>query len=80
MTPKQTWCEQVAPQRRVMGTLVSRTVESKRYVTAPPTLPDGQYVIVQYKTVFEKKKAATEMVVVALEDDGVWRVVAYLIQ
>ncbi len=85
-TPKQVWLEQIAPQRRLMGKLVSRAVESTRYATSFPGRPDGEYVMVQYKTVFEKKRAAAEVIVVSLEkegedgEDGTWRIVAYIIR
>ena len=80
MIPKQRWCEQVAPQRRVMGKLVSRAVESNQYATTLPGMPDGEHVMVQYKTVFEKKKDAAEVVVVSREEDGAWRVSGYFIR
>ena len=80
MIPKQRWCEQVAPQRRVMGKLVSRAVDSRQYATTLPGVPDGEHVIVQYKTVFEKKKAGAEVVVVSREEDGTWRVSGYFIR
>jgi hypothetical protein len=74
------WLEQIAPQRRLMGKLVSRVVESKRYATSFPGRPDGEYVMVQYKTAFEKKKDAGEIVVVSFQEDGTWRVVAYMLR
>ncbi len=80
MIPKQRWRDQVAPQRRVMGKLVSRAVESKQYATTLPGMPDGEHVMIQYKTVFEKKKAAAEVVVVSREEDGTWRVSGYFIR
>ena len=78
--PKQRWIEGVAPARRVMGKLVSRIVESKRYATTQPGAPDGEYVMIQYKTAFEKKKAAAEAVTVSHEEDGAWRVTGYFIR
>lgn len=80
MIPQQRWREQVPPQRRVMGKLVSRAVDSTQYATTLPGMPDGEYVMVQYKTVFEKKKAAGEGVLVSQEKDGTWRVIAYFIR
>ena len=80
MIPKQRWCEQVAPQRRVMGKLVSRVVDSKQYAITLPGMPDGEHVMIQYKTVFKRKKAAAEVVVVSREDDGTWRVSGYFIR
>ena len=78
--PKQRWIEGVAPARRIMGKLVSREVGSARYATELPGLPDGEYVLIQYKTAFENKKAAAEAVTVAHEKDGAWRVAGYFIR
>ena len=78
--PKQRWTESVTPARRVMGKLVSRTVSSTQYTTALPFAPDGEYVLVQYQTVFENKKAAFEAVTVSHEKDGTWRVSGYFIR
>ncbi|MFH1730284.1 MAG: DUF4019 domain-containing protein [Planctomycetota bacterium] len=78
--PKQRWTEGVAPARRVMGKLVSRTVSSTQYATTLPGAPDGEYVLVQYQTVFENKKAAVEAVTVSREKDGAWRVSGYFIR
>lgn len=80
LIPKQRWTEGVAPARRVMGKLVSRTVTSTQYVTTLPGAPDGEYVLVQYETVFENKKAAIEAVTVSHEKDSTWRVSGYFIR
>jgi len=78
--PKERWHESIAPARAIMGKLVSRTVQSSQYSEVMPGLPDGKYVVIQYETVFEKKKAAIENVAVSQEDDGVWRVSGYFIR
>ncbi len=78
--PKQRWIEGVAPARRIRGKLVSRIVESNRYATELPGLPDGEHVVIQYKAAFEKKKAAVEAVTVSREEGGAWRVTGYFIR
>ena len=78
--PRQLWIGSTAPARRIMGGLVSRTVNSKQYATTLPGLPDGEYVMIQYNSVFEKKKAAMEVITVAKQEDGTWRVSGYFIQ
>jgi len=80
MAPKDRWVESVESVRGVLGQTVSREPSSKQYVTGLPTAPDGEYVIVYYKSVLEHKQAATEAVVVMKTEDGTWRVSGYNIQ
>ena len=62
------------------GALISRKKTESSYATSLPGAPDGEYVQIQYKTVFEKKLQAQEIAIVAREADGTWRVVSYNIQ
>ncbi len=45
-----------------------------------PGAPDGNYVVIQFKTTFEHKAQAVETVTPMLENDGVWRVTGYFIK
>lgn len=36
--------------------------------------PDGQYVVIQFESSFEKKKSVIETVTPMLDQDGQWRV------
>lgn len=80
MAPKDRWVESVEAVRDVLGQTVSREPSSKQYVKTLPTAPDGEYVIVYYKSVLEHKQTATEAVVVMKTEDGTWRVSGYNIQ
>jgi hypothetical protein len=44
--------------RTPLGKIISRTVKSAVYTTNLPGAPDGQYVVIQYESSFEHKKAA----------------------
>ena len=66
--------------RKPLGKLKSREVKSKEYRTSLPGAPDGEYVVIQFKTVFENKKAAIETVTPMLGKDGKWRVSGYYIR
>jgi hypothetical protein len=44
-----------------------------------PGVPDGEYVVIQFSTVLEKKAAATETVTPMKGPDGHWRVSGYYI-
>jgi uncharacterized protein DUF4019 len=45
-----------------------------------PGAPDGDYVLLQFNTTFERKAAAVETVTMVREADGVWRVVGYFVR
>ena len=66
--------------RKPLGKVKSRTLLSKQYTTNLPGAPDGQYVVIQYKTAFEKKAAAVETVTPMLDKDKKWRVSGYYIK
>ena len=53
---------------------------SKTYAEALPGAPDGKYVVVQYRTSFERKESAVETVTPMLDEDGRWRVSGYFIK
>jgi hypothetical protein len=69
----------VGDKRKPLGKLISRRLESKQYATSLPGAPDGQYVVLQYKTSFANKKSAMETVVPMLDTDRKWRVSGYQI-
>jgi hypothetical protein len=66
--------------RKPLGKLKSREVKSKEYRTSLPGAPDGEYVLIQFKTVFENKKEAVETVTPMLGKDKKWRVSGYYIR
>src|SRR3990172_8443962 len=45
-----------------------------------PGAPDGQYVVIQYETSFERKSSAIETITPIREKDGKWRVAGYYIR
>jgi len=50
------------------------------YSKTLPGAPDGEYVVVQYQTIFTHKKEAVETVVSAREKDGSWKMSGYFIK
>ena len=58
----------------------SRELLSAQHMTSLPGAPDGDYVVIQFKTSFANKKSAVETVTPMLEKDGVWRVSGYFIK
>lgn len=74
------WEKMVEPVRKPLGKAISREVMTSTYMTELPGAPDGQYVVIQFKTSFENKTNAVETVTPMLEPDGQWRVSGYYIK
>ena len=77
---KENWQQSLSAVRKPLGALVSRELKSKTYAQSLPGAPDGEYVVIQFKTSFENKKSAIETVTPMLDDDGKWRVSGYYIK
>jgi len=77
---KEDFGKALTAARTPLGKLVSREVSSKDYRTSLPGAPDGEYVVVQYKTVFANKKEAVETITPMRDKDGTWRVSGYYIK
>jgi hypothetical protein len=77
---QEQWEKAAQAVRLPLGKRLSRKVKSTGYETSLPGAPDGEYVVIQFETVFENKKAAIETVTTMLDRDGTWRVSGYFIQ
>ena len=77
---REQWEQAVQGVRKPLGKLVSRKVMRTTYTTALPGAPDGEYVVIEFMTTFEYKKAAVETVTPKMENDGNWRVSGYFIK
>jgi hypothetical protein len=75
-----TWQKQLDAVRTPLGKVVSRTVSSRKYTKTVPGAPDGDYVVITFDTVFEKKASAVETVTPMKDPDGTWRVSGYFIK
>ena len=78
VSPSQ-WEESVTAARRLFGKFVSRQVLSAQLEKSLPGAPDGEYVVIQYRSTFEKKQAAVETVT-PMREDGAWKVAGYFIK
>ena len=77
---KEQWEQSMNTYRAPLGKLKSRVVKSASYRTSLPGAPDGQYVVIQFKSSFENKASAVETVTPMLDKDGSWRVSGYYIK
>jgi len=73
------WDSAVAAVRRPLGAVEERHFQSARYTRELPGAPDGEYVVLQFKTKFANKADAIETVTPAM-DGGTWKVSGYFIR
>lgn len=74
------WEQALQSARKPLGKLVSRKLMSASYTTSLPGAPDGEYVVIQFNTSFEKKNSGIETVTPKMDLDGMWRVSGYYIK
>jgi hypothetical protein len=77
---QQQWEQSLHAVRKPLGKLVTRKLKTMTYKTSLPGAPDGEYVVIEFETSFEKKKAAIETVTPMMDKDGKWRVSGYYIK
>ena len=77
---KEQWVASLTATRKPLGKTIYRTLKYKKYTTALPGAPDGEYVVLQFETSFQNKKFATETVTPMRDKDGKWRVSGYYIK
>lgn len=74
------WTRSVSAVRGPLGALRQRNNPSAEVQQTLPGLPDGQYVVLTFDTVFANKASAVETVTLVKEPDGAWRVIGYFIR
>lgn len=77
---QQQWEQSLRAVRKPLGKLVTRKVKTMTYKTSLPGAPDGEYVVIEFETIFEKKKSAIETITPMMDKDGKWRVSGYYIK
>jgi hypothetical protein len=78
--PKEQWVSTIENVKLNFGKAIKRELISATYKTTLPGAPDGKYVIIQFKTKFEKKESAVETITPMQGNDGEWRVSGYFIK
>ena len=74
---QEDWVVHLSSLREPLGQLDKRTEDLSVFHESLPDAPPGEYVIFTFDSSFENNNSATEVVAVATESDGVWRVVGY---
>lgn len=74
------WEKAMNDARKPLGAVKSRKLKSATFSTSLPQAPAGEYVIVQYETVFDGSQGAVETVTAMHEKDGSWKAAGYFIR
>jgi len=74
------WDDAMRQVRSPLGAVKSRSLKSAQFSRSLPGAPAGEYVLLQFETVFEHKGRALETVTPMKDADGAWRVSGYYIQ
>jgi hypothetical protein len=77
---EQGWVSLLKTGLPVFGKVLARKADAVSYSRILPGAPNGQYVAIDYQTNFANSKAAHEIVTVALEPGGTWKVCGYHIK
>lgn len=73
------WAKLAQSVRDPLGAVQSRAILGATKAQSLPGAPDGEYQIVQYRTVFANKASAVETVVLGREGNQ-WKIVGYFIR
>jgi len=77
---KDQWQSMLSATLGSLGKNTSRKPLSAKYTKTLPGVPDGEYVVIQYESSFERKQSAIETITPMLDKDGQWRVSGYYIK
>lgn len=78
MVTEDQWVSGIKGVRTPFGKMKSRKATVKQYNKNLTGMPEGEYVLFQFETVFENK-AVVETIVLVLED-GIWRNTTYRVR
>jgi hypothetical protein len=74
------WLENMNAFRKPLGKPGARKEINMYYEQNMPGSPEGEYVVVQYGTVYLQRDVIIETVVLIKEPDGVWRASGYFMK
>jgi len=74
------WDKMVSSVRKPVGEVNSRELVSAKFTATLPGAPEGEYVVIQFKTNFVDKPDSVETITPMKDDKGTWRVSGYFIK
>jgi len=78
--PVDQWAQAMSRAHEQFGPVQTRTLIGTQAPTPGPEVPPGEFVVVVFRTEFEKRQTGTETLTLERESDGKWRVVGYLMR
>jgi hypothetical protein len=76
--PQERWIADVGNARRLLGEVVARRMNTRRYEDDPEGFVAGTYVVLSFTTDFTERQDVEELLVMKLTD-GAWRTARYII-
>ena len=73
------WTAKIVDVLNTLGPLTSRQLAVEQRLDTIPGSPPGDYVLLQYHSVFDQTKAVVETITLILEDDA-WRVIGHFVR
>ncbi len=73
------WQQALQATRLPLGKMISRAESGSTFYSSLAGVPDGEYVVILFNTVFENKKSTIETVTLS-KSSGHWRAVGYFIK
>jgi hypothetical protein len=73
---QEEWETGMNTARKPLGKMIKREIADQRTAKDPENLPKGDYMVIFYKTSFDKKERAYELVTLVKEDNE-WKVLTY---
>jgi hypothetical protein len=78
--PEDKWVDTIGNLRKLLGGLAGRELASAQAVTTLPGAPDGNYLVVQFRSSFTSKHSAIETVIMLLAKNGQYTVAGYFVR
>lgn len=75
---KDEWIKAEEKLRRPLGALQGRKLIEQRIAKNPKGLPAGDYMVIYYKSSFQNRKDASELITLVLTSEG-WKVLTYFL-
>jgi adenosylcobinamide amidohydrolase len=77
---REAWEAMAGATRAPLGRRLSRQLHRSVYTKYLPGAPEGEYLVMEFITEFEKRADAIETLTSRLDQDGVWRVSGYFVK
>ncbi len=77
---REQWQQTMTAARQPLGEVESRELLEAKYRSQLAGAPDGDYVVIRFKTSFSNKAESVETITPMLDPDGRWRVSGYYIK